>query len=68
MNLSTETVLEQLQEEWKNIEDNNPDFDKWNTTSVSHCVIMMSGYNGDEVRRLSIKVFEKFVDWYLLNN
>jgi hypothetical protein len=63
-----ETILEQLHEQWDSIQDNNAQFDKWNIISIFHMIIMMSGFNGEEVRELSIKIFEKFVDWYLLNN
>jgi hypothetical protein len=58
--LSDETVKAQLQESL-----DNPQFEKWNTTSLSHILIAAEGVNGPEVRVIALELAEKFYQWFL---
>ena len=42
-------------------------FGKMNSTSISHCVIASSGYNGTKVRELGIRILKKYNNWLLEN-
>ena len=57
--LSDETVLKQLQETL-----NNPQFDKWNGTSLSHVLLAYSGLNGKKVHIVAKQLLDKFYNWY----
>ena len=59
--ISTESTKKGLQEI---INYDYKQFDQWNTTSVHHVLISMTGHDGDECQILSIKVLEKFIKWY----
>ena len=41
----------------------NPQFEKWNTASVSHVAIAGAGYNGEEARKLGLDLLLKFIEW-----
>ena len=41
----------------------DPQFDKWNTTSISHMIIAGLGVNGEEAITLSINMLTKFLDY-----
>ena len=58
--LSDETVKTQLQESL-----DNPQFEKWNTTSLSHILIAAEGENGPEARAIALELAEKFYNWFL---
>lgn len=53
-----EDVVKQL----KKIVD-NPQYEKWNTTSISHIAIAASGENGDEARTLGLKLLRDYTQW-----
>ena len=61
--MGNEEVIKQLKE----ILDDKFHFEKWNTTSVSHIIIALTGHNGSEGKKLSIKIFENFLSWYEMN-
>ena len=54
-NLSNEEVLYQMKE--AEIE---PNFNEWNTSSVSHLLIIASGHNGKESSDIANKILDKF--------
>jgi hypothetical protein len=58
--LSDETVKTQLQESL-----DNPEFEKWSTTSLSHVLIAAEGTNGPEARVLALELAENFYAWFL---
>ncbi|MFW9928858.1 MAG: hypothetical protein ACFFD1_05680 [Candidatus Thorarchaeota archaeon] len=39
------------------------EFKLWNSTSLNHMLIASSGYNGDEVRNIAIRVLSEYFDW-----
>lgn len=41
----------------------NPQFERWNTTSLNHTVIACLGYNGVEAQDLSLQLYQKHIDW-----
>jgi len=41
----------------------NPEFEKWNNTSISHLCITSLGFNGEEARLLSNQLFEEYITW-----
>lgn len=56
--LPDETVLKQLNDAII-----RPEFDKWNTTSVSHIILAAIGLNGPEARFSAIKLLGQFILW-----
>lgn len=44
-----------------------PSFERWNTTSVEHLVVDLSGANGMEASELARKLLESYVEWYKNN-
>lgn len=53
-----EEVVEQLTDHM-----DNPQYEKWNTTSVSHIGIAASGHNGNDARKLGLILFRNYIDW-----
>lgn len=41
----------------------DPHFEEWNTTSVSHAAIAGTGHNGEKARELALELFKKFIKW-----
>lgn len=39
------------------------EFDKWNTTSISHIIIAGSGYNGKKAKKLAINILNDYLIW-----
>ena len=57
LNLSDELVkkdFENFKEEY---------FNMANRTSISHIIMGSSGFNGEEVRKIGIKLLERYDDW-----
>ena len=61
LGLSDINILNQM----KNIETNQ--FAKCNSTAISHFIIAASGFNGEEVRNVSIQVLENYYNWLKIN-
>lgn len=57
--MSDETVKKQLQEA---LED--PQFEVWNMTSISHIMLSMSGMNGFEVAYIAQELFRNYIGWH----
>jgi hypothetical protein len=49
------------------INGDNQQFERYNSVSISHLLIPMSGLYGDEPKELAIKLMKKFVVWYKSN-
>ena len=45
----------------------NPEFERWNTTSLGHILLSIHGLDGDAVHDLANQLAEKFYTWYLGN-
>ena len=58
MGLTDEQITGQLRETTR-----DPQFNKWNTTSVSHVAIAATGHNGEEARKLGLDLLLKFIEW-----
>lgn len=58
MGITDEEITTQLRETIQ-----NPRFDEWNTTSVSHAAIAGTGHNGEEARELGLELLLKFIEW-----
>lgn len=56
--LSDETVIEQLSESLT-----NPQYEKWNETSISHLCIAYMGMNGQKGVEVAEKLLANYVDW-----
>ncbi len=56
--MSDETVKKQLTESLK-----NPQFEVWNSTSISHLNIIKSGHNGEENKQMAIKLLNQYREW-----
>ena len=41
----------------------NPRYELWNSTSLSHLYISLSGVDGPEVREHTYKVAREFIEW-----
>lgn len=48
----------------KYIEGDNYDFDNYNSVSIQHIMIAMSGMFGEEAKELATKLMKKFIVWY----
>jgi len=46
----------------------NPQFEVWNGTSVSHLMLDVSGYNGYEISDLAFQLFRDYISWIEENN
>jgi hypothetical protein len=55
-------VIEMLKESF-----NNPQFEQWNNTSISHLCIASLGFNGLEARDLSNNLMKKYIEWKRLH-
>lgn len=62
--MSPEEILRQIKDTLNVVSNNVAEFENWNTTSVSHLVITMSGQDGIEAKEIAVKLFEKFLNWY----
>jgi hypothetical protein len=60
MHIPDDIMLEQLSDTLK-----NPHFKLWNTTSLSHILIAIEGYNGEKVHKIALILAEGFYEWYL---
>ena len=58
--LSDECVLSDLTETLK-----NPQFEKWNTTSLGHVLIAIEGQNGSKAHDIALQLAENFYSWFL---
>jgi len=58
MGLTDEQITRQLR-----VSLDDPHFDKWNTTSVSHVAIAGTGHNGEKARELGLELMQKFIEW-----
>ncbi len=58
MGLTDEQITNQLRETVE-----NPSFEKWNTTSVSHVAIAATGHNGEPAREMGLELLLKFIEW-----
>lgn len=43
----------------------NPEFEIWNTTSLSHVLLAVRGLDGSEAHELGCQLIEQFYDWFL---
>lgn len=41
----------------------NPKYEVWNSTSLSHIRISMTGINGKEVQEVATKLYEAYIQW-----
>lgn len=41
----------------------NPQFEKWNTTSLSHLFIEISGVNGEECSQLGLQLLDNYIQY-----
>ena len=57
-NMSDETIKQQILE---SLED--PKFEVWNSTSISHLTISLCGFNGYEVSDLSYRLFTNYISY-----
>lgn len=58
--LSDELVIAQLEESLP-----NPQYERWNTTSLSHMIIAIEGTNGPKAHDLALELANGFYNWYL---
>jgi len=58
MGLTNEQITTQLR-----VSLDDPHFDKWNTTSVSHAAIAATGHNGEKARELGLELLKMFIEW-----
>jgi hypothetical protein len=56
-----EETLKQLTEMFAK---KNYEFENFNTTSVNHLIISMSGHDSKECQTLAIKIYKEFLNWY----
>jgi len=54
--ISDEQIINSLTED-------EMEFDKWNTTSISHTIIAGSGYNGKKAKKLAINILNDYLVW-----
>ncbi len=47
----------------KYLESMDDDFDNWNTTSLSGTIPLALGVNGPKIRRISIDLFKRLIEW-----
>ena len=64
LGLSDDNISSQLQEQ---LDKSTPDFEKYNTTAISHFIIAASGYNGIKVRNEAITLLNQYNDWLKVN-
>jgi hypothetical protein len=58
MGLTNEQITNRLRETVE-----NPSFEKWNTTSLSHVAIAGTGHNGEPAREMALELLLKFIEW-----
>lgn len=58
--ISDDELVEQLKDSIK-----NPQFEKWNTTALSHVCIAIRGANGPEAHELALIDANNFYTWFL---
>jgi hypothetical protein len=58
-NLSDDQILKQLNDILV-----NPQFEKWNTTSLEYVIGWATGFRGKTIRDLSLHIYDLFIDWY----
>lgn len=51
-------VLEDMKENKE-----NPQYEKWNTTSLSHCIIIALGANGKEAQKICREILDNYISW-----
>ena len=56
--LSNETIRQQMNDALE-----NPFFEKWNSTSVSHLFITYSGVNGSEAQEVAGQLLQNLIHW-----
>lgn len=56
--LSDTTLLSQLTDC-----KSNPQYDQWNSTSLSHFAIMTTGLNGKENQTLALELYRGYIEW-----
>ena len=44
---------------------NSHDFGEFNSTSISHLLITLSGYNGQEAHDLALPILNDYYNWYV---
>lgn len=57
INLSDVEIFEQINSS------TSEEFKLWNSCSLNHMLIASSGYNGDEVRNIAIRVLSEYFNW-----
>lgn len=53
--LSTEEIIKQLQSSLL-----DPQYEKWNSTSINHCIIAAYGFNGNEASGIAVLILQNF--------
>jgi len=61
-NLSDDQIQKQLENALR-----NPQFEKWNSTSVNHMKIAASGHNGLKCKLLAEQLLEEYEQWKKFN-
>ena len=46
---------------------NNPNYEIFNSTSISHLHIAALNYNGEKVKKIAIELLENFSNWAIIN-
>lgn len=60
--LSSEIVTKQLKDSL-----DNPQFEKWNETSISHLCLAYIGINGEEAKNYAKQLLDNYVSWKTQN-
>jgi len=47
-----------------NLAQSELEFGKWNTTSLEYIISWATGYRGQLIRNLSLRLFDRFISWY----
>jgi len=53
-----EVVVKQMKEAVE-----NPQYEKWNVTSISHISIAAMGTNGEDAKKLARELLDKYIEW-----
>ena len=61
--ISDEVVIQQLKDSLE-----NPTYEVWNKTSISHLFISLTGCNGYEASEITYKIFQGYINWIIENN
>jgi len=59
---SVEKTLEDLESEIK-----SPKFEVWNSASISHLLISITGIDGPRVKELALELMERYIVWIKAN-